>query len=491
MSRRKPRPVSYNSLRRRVMEHRTTDLLVAIAKVNADLMAVEFGHTPALPLPNVVTPFGLAGIARTALVGGQDRSGKPVTVPDLIEMCSLYGNVNDPAVSEQPGLTRLRSLMSHSAYEQFGYQFSAMENIGRTVVLLGDHAPGVLKAPSAADWETGLGVSLEHFIRIGFGMHVAAASNGGVISRDVLRLAHVAPMFTPASADEALAVVDRWFAATPEELRAAGAAEETRKAEKWALSPLVAKPIVALPDGRYVMPWPRLVIDRVTPTGLYFIGLQLFGKGFPDALGAMFEKYCGTMLGLLDHAEVRPEIVYGKPEQKTVDHFVITPEAVLLVEEKSARPIRATRLGGPAGDEDTAKKLGHAYDQIERTAQMIRDGHPAVASIPSDRPLLGLVVTLEPFHLVNTDLFYGDVLTKPSIPTTIASSHELEGAVAVLRGAPDVGRRLLDALGTDGPGGARLDDACEGLADAPNPLLDKAWERFSQPWSDLAASVDP
>jgi hypothetical protein len=219
--------------------------------------------------------------------------------------------------------------------------------------------------------------------------------------------------------------------------------------------------------------------------------LELFGKGFPEALGAMFEKYCGTQLGLLEHAEVRPEIVYGKPEKKTVDHFVITSEAVVLVEEKSARPIRATRLGEPAGDEDTAKKLGHAFDQIERTAQMIRDGHPSVASIPSDRPLLGLVVTLEPFHLVNTDLFYGDVLTKPSIPTTIASSHELEGAAAVLRGAPDVGRRPLDALGADEPGGARINDACGGLADAPNPLLDEAWERFSRPWSDVAAGDDP
>lgn len=491
MSARQSRPVSYNKLRRRVMEHRATDVLITIAKLNADLMAVEFDRAPALPLPNVVTPFGLAGVARTALVGGQDRFGKPVTVPDLIEMCSLYGNVHDPAVSEQPGLTRLRSLMNHTAYEQFGHQFSAMENIGRTVVLLGDHAAAAPTAPSTDDWEAGLGVSLEHFIRIGFGMHVAAAANGGVISRDVLKLAHVAPMFTPATADEALTVVDRWFAATPDELRAAGAAEETRGAEKWSLSPLVAKPIVALADGRYVMPWPRLVIDRVTPTGLYFTGLELFGNGFPDALGATFEKYCGTQLGLLEHAEVLPEIVYGKSEKKTVDHFVITPEAVVLVEEKSARPIRATRLGEPAGDADTAKKLGHAYDQIERTAQMIRDGHPGVASIPSDRPLLGLVVTLEPFHLVNTDLFYGDVLTKPSIPTTIASAHELEGAVAVLRGAPDVGSRLLEALGTDGAGGASISDACEGLADAPNPLLDEAWERFSQPWKDLAAALDP
>lgn len=354
------------------------------------------------------------------LAGSHVRHWYPATItaiaPSLLmtssRMCAYYANVEEPAFGREPGLSRLRSVLNHIAYEQFAHQFSAMENVGRTLVLLGDHAARCPTAPTPEDWARALGVPLEQFMRLGFAMHVAALSNGGGIDREVLKMDHVAPMFRPLTPDEALDVIDRWFAANADELRVAGAIEETPGAEKWSLSPLVAKPLVALPDGRYVMPWPRLVLDRITPTGLYFIGLDVFGPAFPDALGTMFQDYVGTQLALLEHADVRPEIVYGRCRERTVDFFIITPEVVLLVEVKAARPVRATRLGTLLGDEDTANKVGYAFTQIERTTQLIRDGHPAVAAIPKDRALRGLVITLEPFHLVNTH-FYDDVLQLP------------------------------------------------------------------------------
>lgn len=475
--------MSYDTYRQRVRRHRRTDLLVAVAALNTRLHRAEFGEEPDLGLPNVVQPFTLAGVARTALVAGNDHRDPSVTLGDLIEMCAYYANVDEPTFDREPGRDRLRFVFNHMAYEQFGHQYSAMENVGRTLVLLADHAAGKPKAPSPEDWTAALGVSLEQFMRLGFAMHVAALSNGGSIDREVLKMDHVAPVFTPLAPDEAVDVIDRWFADSPEHLRAAGAAEEAPGVEKWSLSPLVARPVVALPEGRYVMPWPRLVLDRITPTGLYFIGLELFGESFPDSLGAMFQDYIGSQLDLLEHAEVRSEIIYGKSNERTVDYFVITREVVLLLEVKAARPIRATRLGEPLGDEDTAKKVGHALTQIERTARLLRDGHPALAAIPTDRPVRGLVVTLEPFHLVNTN-FYDDVFERPSIPTTVTSSHELEGAIAVLREADDLGARLLDALTPVDGAVTSLNHATKTLPNSPNPLLDKAWRRFSEPWGD-------
>jgi hypothetical protein len=115
---------------------------------------------------------------------------------------------------------------------------------------------------------------------------------------------------------------------------------------------------------------------------------------------------------------------------------------------------------------------------------MIRDRHPAVSGIPSDRPLRGLVVTLEPFYLVNTD-FYDDVFERPTIATTVAYAHEVERTIAALRDAPDTGRRLLAALSPDGRPTTTLVDAAEGLPHDPNPLLDDAWDRFSGEWHDL------
>jgi hypothetical protein len=98
------------------------------------------------------------------------------------------------------------------------------------------------------------------------------------------------------------------------------------------------------------------MLDRITPAGLYFIGLEQFGSAFTDSLGVMFQNYVGAQLALLEHATVVPEITYGKSSEKTVDFFVITPDVVVLVEVKAARPIRVTRLGEPDGDEDTAKR---------------------------------------------------------------------------------------------------------------------------------------
>ncbi len=476
--------MSYDTFRQRVRRHRRTDLLTAVAALNARLQRAEFGQEPELGLANVVQPFSLAGLARTALVAGNDHRDTPVTVRDLVEMCAYYANIDEPVFDREPGLNRLRFVFNHITYEQFGHQFSAMENVGRTLVLLADHSTGVPNAPTPEDWTAALGVPLDLFMRLGFGMHVAALSNEGSIDREVLKMDHVAPIFNPLAPDEAVEVIDRWFADSPENLRAAGAAEEAPGAEKWSLNPLVAKPLVALPDGRYVMPWPRLVLDRITPTGLYFIGLDLFGQSFPDNLGTMFQDYVGTQLELLEHADVRPEIVYGKSSERTVDYFLITPDVVLLVEVKAARPVRATRLGESLGDEDTAKKVGHAFSQIDRTARLISDGHPALAAIPADRPLRGLVVTLEPFHMVNTDL-YNDVFQRPSIPTTVVSSHELEGAVAMLRGAADLGARLLAALSPVDGVVTSLSRAAQGLRNATNPLLDEAWQRFSEPWDHL------
>ena len=106
------------------------------------------------------------------------------------------------------------------------------------------------------------------------------------------------------------------------------------------------------------MPSPRLIVNRITPTALYFIGLDGFGRGFTDSLGCLFEEYVNAQLGLLNHADIRREISYYSPIKKTVDFFVVTPEVVLLVEVKASRPTQDTRFGSPDGDTDVRKKIG-------------------------------------------------------------------------------------------------------------------------------------
>ena len=475
---------SYYAFRQRVRRHRRTDLLKAAAALNVQLERAEFYDEPSPDPSDYLQPFNLAGVARTALIAANDHRTKPVTIIDLRDMCAMYFNIVDGPNSDK-GLDHrsLRSILNPLVYEQATYQSSVAYDVGRSLSLLIDHAGTCSSAPRPDAWAGHLGVPLELFLRLGFAMYVAALSNGGVINREVLRMDHVAPIFTPLTADEGLEIISRWFAATPEKLRDVGAAAEVRGAERWSFNPLVEKPMVALPSGDYVMPSPRLVVDRITPTSLYFIGLAGFGGSFSDSLGCLFQEYVGTQLRLLHHAEIRPEITYGSPAKKTIDFFVITPEVVLLVEAKASRPTEETRFGTPPGDADVKKKIGKAYSQIDNTAHLLRAGHRDLAAIPNDRPLCGLVVTLEPFHLINT-VVYGDLLTPPSVPTAVASSSEFEAVVTALSDEPDTGARLLSALASTTEPVRSLMHAITDRSIGNNPILYDAWQRFTAPWSE-------
>ena len=474
---------SYDAFRQRVRRHRRTDLLKEVAALNVQLERAVFLDEPSLDPSDYVQRFNLAGVARTALISANDHRTQPVTTVDLREMCTRYVNIeNVPDSDDDPDHQSLRSILNPLVYEQLPYQSKLAYDVGRSLSLLTDHTGTCSTAPQPAAWAGHLGVPLEMFLQLGFAMYVAALSNGGVINRDVLRMDHVAPIFTPLTPDEGLAIMSRWFAATPEQLRDVGAGEEKRGKEKWSFNPLVEKPMVALPNGDFVMPSPRLVVNRITPTSLYFIGRAGFGDSFPNSLGCLFEEYVGSQLRLLNHAEVRSEISYGSPIKKTIDFFVITPEVVLLVEVKASRPTEETRFGTPPGDADVRKKIGKAYSQIDNTAHLLRAGHRDLAEIPNDRPLCGLVVTLEPFHLINT-VVYADLLHPPSIPTTVASSSELEAVVTALSDKPDTGAHLLNALTSTTEPVRSLEHAITDPLIGNNPILYDAWERFTAPWA--------
>lgn len=470
-------PITYRAFSQRVRRHRRSDVLEAVAAAAARQHMAELLRGDDQGSRTAARQFVLAGIARAALLHANDHREAGVDPRDLREMADYYFNVEDPGLDQTPGGDRLRGLLSRVAYEQFPFQFSVMENVGRTLPLLLDSMATCEGAPSPHDWRDRLGVDLETLVRLAFVVFVALTGNGGRIHRATLRMPHVALAFTPLSPDAGLEIVDRLFAWTPEEHKARGLQGQIARYEKWSFNTLLARPLVAI-DDTLIAPAPRLVLERVSPTGLYFDGVEAWGSAFTDSLGCGFEIYTGRQLDHLAHAEVHPEVTFGSPEQRTVDYFVVTDEVVVLVEVKASRPVTAMRYGTQAADEDFVRKIGHAVDQIRRTMAMLDDGHPAVRHIPRDRPALGLIVTLEPFHLANTFLFE-DLIPPPREGLAIASSHEVEGVVAALAQRRDVGQRLLRALNPDPPTPPSLTTAAEDLESGPNPILDDAWGRFT------------
>ena len=482
-------PIPFDQFKQRVRRHRPTEVLEAIGAFSAELVNAGFRSGRASGEPLAVQHFALAAAARVAVLYGNDYRDQPVSRDDVRDMCGYFSQLDDPALEQEPGNDRVRGMMSRIVYEQASYQYSEMENVGRSVALLLDHAEGCVGALSADEWRDLLGVTLEEFMRIGFGMYVAAVHNGGQISRDLLHAPHVAPIFTPLPAEQALAVINMMYAGTVAELRDFGRAAEVPGLEKWSLNPLVVKPIVVTGDG-YVMPIPRYVIDRFTPTGLYFIALAKHGSRFTDALGCMFERYVGAQLRQIDAWTIYPEIVHGPHGEKTVDFFVVTDTCVVLVEVKAARPIEATRVGDPSSDDDIDRKIGHAIEQINNSAALL-ETDPVLAHInPTGLPVRGMVVTLEPFHLINT-LVYEDVLTPATVPTVVVSAHELEDFIAAVLPEPDPDVYLTAAYNpTDELAPRSLSAAVNGLEHPPNPILAEAWDRFMKPIADLHLATD-
>lgn len=476
-------PITYRAFAQRVRRHRRTDVVQAVGAAAARQHMAELQQRGDEGTGAAARQFVLAGIARAALLHANDHREAGVEPRDLKEMANYYFNVEDPALGKTPGDDRLRGLLSRIAYEQFPFQFSIMENVGRTLPLLLDSMASCNGAPSPDDWRDRLGVDLEGLVRLAFVVFVAVVQNGGRIDRATLRMPHVAPVFTPLSPDAALEIVDRLFAWTPDQHKVRGLEGQVAGYEKWSFNPLLARPLVAI-DDTLIAPAPRLILERVSPTGLYFDGVDAWGSAFTDSLGCGFENYVGRQLDHLEHADVHPEVTFGSPEQRTVDYFVVADEVVVLVEVKASRPVTAMRHGIEAADEDFVRKIGHAADQIRRTMDLLDTGHPAVGHIPRDRPVRGLIVTLEPFHLANTFLFE-DLIPPPREGLAIASSHEVEGVVAALADRTDVGQRLLRALDPTPPTPPSLTAAAEDLDSGPNPMLDDAWRRFTAVFDGL------
>lgn len=470
-----PPDASYDGFVAQVRRYRQDSVLRACAETGALRVHAEHAGRP-FRAPNYVTPFALAAIAHAALVSGTPHRTAVAHQQAIRKLCGVFAEVDDPDLGSGPDAP-IRGMLTRLAYQQFGFGASFHDDAARSVGLLLDHAARVPGAPGPSEWEQALGVPLETYMWVVFSVFVAAVQNPGSLTRTLLRMDHVAPIFAPAGPDQAMDVLDRWLAAAVPDHRAWAAERAVPGRGLWSPNPLQHRPLVTIGD-ELVIPVPEYVLGRMSPSGLWFTGLGEFGRRFTDTLGTAFETYVGEQLSLIGAAAVHPEVVYGSPERKTVDWFVVTDDTVVLVEVKAARPAVAARTGTVGGDEQLLERIGKARDQIDRTAALLTEGHPAVSHIPSDRPVRGLVVTLEPFHMVDTFLYDG-VLPASGTPTSTANAHDVETVCAALADRPDAGRLLLEALTAKPPAPPALRAALEGLPRARNPHLDRWWQQWS------------
>jgi hypothetical protein len=428
------------------------------------------------------TPWALADAARVSLACGNE-SRPDATGQDLLQILNAFSQLDDPLRRDNDA----HAFLLRMAGQQMTWQVPEYETIARTAAIFEQTPPLQPMECLRPGWDTELfGCTLREYAGTAQLAWASAISCAGRFDPAVFDTADGELIARHVSRDTATRVLDKHFATSAGQFRADDQVAVARagrddRLRRYTSSPLRARPLVTGFGPGYLCPVPYLALAKATPWGVYFTGLSRYGEGFAHDLGHLFEQYIGRQLRLLPGALVLGEVTYGPPRssRKTVDWIVVLPEVVLLVEVKSAIPTEPVRLGTPEAAGAVLAKLGKAFRQIEATAQLITDRDPALAAVPAGRPVLGLAVTLEPFHVANAGF---DVLPAIRTPVTVADAAEIEKLATVTGISP--GRLLLNRAADEERSTWSLDTAFQGRTRDRNPVLDQAWDSY--PWASAA-----
>lgn len=422
------RVVAWEEFVQRVRRYRTSELLAAIAKTNIAVapngMWDVDGTTP-------LFPWALAIAARESLRAGNEHRRSGVTVNDLIEIGASYHNLYDPVIDDGDALACLVRI----AYEQFPFQEALFFGVARSRLLFERATPETvrrLRLIDASFWPKTIGLPLETLFAAGMLFGVGALKNEGTFDLGWYGQTNFTAISGLISEADSRRAMTELFATDRDAFKRMCATSYRSGYERVAFNPLLARPLVQVGAESFLAPVPQFVFWRASAPSLYYMALEKLDEAdktlFTDDVGALFEDYVLRQARQLPLEALYPEIEYASGAN-TTDAILVWPDFVLLIEAKATRLRAESRIGGATLRADLNRTVGHAFEQIERTARLIADRHGALAHIPADRPRYGLVVTLEPYHFV--DLGLDEIVHKAkSLPVAVASILEFERFVA-------------------------------------------------------------
>lgn len=463
----------------RVRRHQPSSLVPLVASVASRFWQSESWQGKA----SLYVPWVLGEIARTSLVHGTEFGRKPATSRDLEECCGACQAISHPELEAQaPGAVG-RFLLRLG--QQLSFQQRPFNELARTVALFEHTTPTRPTKTIQPGWaESLLGCSLSEYVGAAFLLHVSALKNEGTFDIGWLRQPNFAAITAEVGADVLESVMlDQYVTDRPrfrelqnEARRRAG--QPPQQLQRYSFNPLSARPVLRGLGPRLVIPVPAYLILKASPLGLFYTGIERLGKDFADDVGVLFEAYVGRVLSDFPNAQVVPEITYGpRSDQLSVDWFVISDQCVVLVEVKSTRPTESVRIGSPEVERELARVLGKGIDQLNRSARLVSQREPGFSNVPDDRPMVGLLVTMEPFHTINTP-FISSELPECDVPYRVCSAFELEELVSLADASPP--SVLLDHLTNPEREGWSLASSLTNHELRNCSALEQAWNSY--PW---------
>jgi hypothetical protein len=381
---------------------------------------------------NLITPWGLADVTRVSLTFSNEYRAAEPTVEDLLTCLDMHNRLGHPGLKAQEPDAAANTVLQLAFY-QFPFQRPAAFLTGRSIALF---EQTLFPDPSEvevmhSDWQNDLlGCTLSEYTGVTQLLAAAAKPNGGRFDPAWIEkpeLQDLTDIFDPTITRRMLTK----FLAAPASGFRQRDPERSSIGRRFTFNPLVEFPVVSGLGSDLLMPVPDFVLRKPTPSGLYFTGLRRWGEAFTRDLGKLFEAYVGRHLALIPGATLHPEIVYGKNQAKSIDWILVFPDLVLLVEVKLARPKQAVQSGAKGAAEALRAALDKAHKQLDTTYELIQSRQPEFEHIPADRLTLGIVVTLEDFHVVNSPLHRPWFSSSTKLPTLAVPVEELEGIVCL------------------------------------------------------------
>lgn len=455
----------YSAFTQAVRRYRPSQLLPILAgmTVREDPNYRRFEEVRALP------PWSTMAIARESIVRGNEFRNGSATPDDVRKLIQLHHEV-----FVEPSRESITAVLGPLMLEQMYWQISQYEEQTRAISLFDDPAFG-----PQWDWAEVLRMPLVTAVKAVFLIGLAVNKNGGrwdpstvdhVYQADPRLERHISLSKVRVMADSLTASLER--------IRDEGRAYDERRdidrdLAKHPLNPLFAHPLVDLGEAGVWAPVAPVIWRTLLPNVLYVRGREQWGNAFSTLLGQRFEQYVGELIRNAA-PELLAEIAYGKGGgQKSVDWIWIGPEAIVLVECKSAGLSIDSIAGGGRFPEIVQRSIVHARRQIDRTAAAMKSNASGFETLPTDRPVYGLVVTSDPFFMANAGVEeYGSSGTTPTLVATVR-------AIEQLTSQPDALDQLVAVFNDPERRRWDLEQAIRDLPAIRHPVSERAWERIS------------
>lgn len=373
------RAPSYLEFRQAVRKYRPSDLLPAVARFSAHVDLANGGYRVRSDGSDL--PWVVSAIARDSLLHGNEHRSGTVSDSTVAELYRIYNQTDD--TSAAPTLSQLVTPLLH---EQSVYGESPFEELARIFALLEEPTLGPV-----FDWRSILGLELHDAVRAALVLRVWVAQNGGTYDPAILDMPHFQEIFDRIAPRWQIEATAAALTSTPAEAKAADrdVPPLAMHLQRYAFNPLVARPLVDLGSRGIWAPQTMFVERALTAGNLYYRGIAAWGKPFADDLGARVEAYVGRQLRIMvPEPQLSPEIAYnvGRQRRKSIDWIWSSDRATVLFECKSARPTLGARAGDASLPGLVERTLVKAREQLDTTAELIRQQIPPFDRFSPDRP---------------------------------------------------------------------------------------------------------